>query len=295
MTASPLVTVFGSLHYDIAVMGPARPRKGETVTGTSWHPKSGGKGGNQAVSSARTGVETAMIGAVAEDDFGRALLINLQRKNVDHRFVRRNAALSTGMSVAIFDDEGDYGAVIVSGSNLTLGDDDVAASTELLNRTSILVLQSEVPDSANVAAAKVVRQAGGRVLLNAAPARPLSSDLENTVDIIVVNAVEAEMLAGVPVVETLDGALAAARHLAAVYPEAVVTAGGAGVAYANNDGREFVIEAVRIKVESTHGAGDEFIGVLAAEIASGVTIELALRTANNAAARLVATPETDRH
>lgn len=44
MTASPLVTVFGSLHYDIAVFGPARPRKGETVTGNSWHPKFGGKG-----------------------------------------------------------------------------------------------------------------------------------------------------------------------------------------------------------------------------------------------------------
>jgi ribokinase len=294
MSVSPLVTVFGSLHYDIAVMGPARPRKGETVTGTSWHPKSGGKGGNQAVSSAKTGVETAMIGAVAEDDFGRALLSNLQTKNVDHTFVRRDAALSTGMSVAIFDGEGDYGAVIVSGSNLTLGAEDVAAATTLLNRTSILVLQSEVPDSSNVAAAKVVRNAGGRVLLNAAPARPVSSDLEKSVDIIVVNAVEAEMLAGVPVVETLEGALAAARHLAQLYPEAVVTAGGAGVAYANSNGHEFAMEAVKIKVESTHGAGDEFIGVLAAEIALGVPMEPALRTANNAAARLVATPEAQR-
>jgi ribokinase len=293
MTVSPLVTVFGSLHYDIAVMGPARPRKGETVTGTSWHPKSGGKGGNQAVSSARTGVETAMIGAVADDDFGRALISNLQAKNVDHRFVRQDAALSTGMSVAIFDGEGDYGAVIVSGSNLTLGAEDVAAAETLLNRTSILVLQSEVPDSANVAAAKVVRNAGGRVLLNAAPARPVSRDLEKSVDIIVVNAVEAEMLAGVPVVETLDGALAAARHLAKIYPEAVVTAGGAGVAYASGN-REFAMEAMKIKVESTHGAGDEFIGVLSAEIAKGVPIEQALRAANNAAARLVSTPETER-
>lgn len=294
MTTSPFVTVFGSLHYDIAVNGPARPRKGETITGTSWYPKSGGKGGNQAVSSARTGVTTAMIGAVADDDFGHALLSNLEAKNVDHRFVRRNASLSTGMSVAIFDSDGDYGAVIVSGSNLTLGDDDISAASAVIAHTSILVLQNEVPDAANVAAARAVRKAGGRVLLNAAPARKLSDDLVGAVDIIVVNGVEAEMLAGVPVVETLEGALAAARLLSKNYKHAVVTAGGAGVAYAGADGVECVIEAVKIKVESTHGAGDEFIGVLAAEIASGSSMETALRRANVAAGKLVSTPEAQR-
>jgi ribokinase len=276
------------------VMSPARPRKGETVTGTSWHPKSGGKGGNQAVSSARTGVATAMIGAVADDDFGRFLIANLDRKNVDHTFVRRDASQSTGMSVAIFDAEGDYGAVIVSGSNLTLGDGDVATAQELLNRTTLLVLQSEVPDAANIAAARAVKQAGGRVLINAAPARPLSAELQPLIDIIVVNAIEAEMLAGVPVVETLDGALEAAKRLANVFPEVVVTAGGAGVAFASRDGDEILIAAMKVEVESTHGAGDEFIGVLAAEIASGKTMKAALQKANMDAAKLVSTPEKDR-
>lgn len=294
MTSAPLVTVFGSLHYDIAVMGPARPRKGETVTGTSWHPKSGGKGGNQAVSSARTGVATSMIGAVADDDFGRFLLANLKRWNVDDRFVRRDASQSTGMSVAIFDADSDYGAVIVSGSNLTLGDADVEAALGLLSRTTVLVLQNEIPDAANVAAAKAMKSFGGCVLLNAAPARELSDTLKDHVDILVVNGIEAEMLAGVPVVETLSGALEAARILARVYPAAVVTAGGAGVAYVTAEGEELAIEGVKVKVESTHGAGDEFIGVLAAEIASGAVMEGALRKANNAAARLVAMPEVDR-
>ncbi|MBY3074803.1 ribokinase [Rhizobium laguerreae] len=294
MTTAPRVTVFGSLHYDIAVMGPARPRKGETVTGTSWHPKSGGKGGNQAVSSARTGIATSMIGAVADDEFGRFLIANLDRKNVDHTFVRRSASQSTGMSVAIFDAEGDYGAVIVSGSNLTLGDGDVAAARDLLDRTTLLVLQSEIPDAANVAAARAVKRAGGRVLINAAPARPLSSDLQPLIDILVVNAIEAEMLAGLPVVETLAGALEAAKRLASVFPEVVVTAGGVGVAFADRQGNEILIEAVRVVVESTHGAGDEFIGVLAAEIASGKTMNSALGKANIDAAKLVSTPEKDR-
>ena len=294
MIKTPRVTVFGSLHYDIAVNGPARPRKGETVTGTSWHPKCGGKGGNQAVSAARTGVPTAMIGAVSRDDFGQTLIDNLARNQVDIRHVRRDAALSTGMSVAIFDAEGDYGAVIVSGSNLTLGEADIDAARDVLEASTILVLQNEVPDAANAAAARAVHRAGGMVLLNAAPARPLSPELAALVDILVVNALEAEMLAEMPVVETLDAALGAARILARTFPEVVVTAGGAGVAYASAEGVETVIDPIRIKVESTHGAGDAFIGVLAAEIARNARREDALRAANAAAAKLVSTPERER-
>ncbi len=98
----------------------------------------------------------------------------------------------------------------MSGSNLTLGDADVEAAGELLASTAVLVLQNEIPDAANVAAAKRVRSAGGEVLLNAAPARNLSSDLAALVDVLVVNAIEAEMLSGTNVVETLEGALAAA-------------------------------------------------------------------------------------
>lgn len=294
MSSSPRVTVFGSLHYDIAVFGPCRPRKGETVTGTSWHPKSGGKGGNQAVSAAKAGARAAMIGAVAEDEFGRFLLDNLARRGVDHRFVMRTASRSTGMSVAIFDEEGDYGAVIVSGSNLELGVAELDAAADLLADTAILVLQNEVPDAANVLAAERARAAGALVLLNAAPARPLSEALRACVDILVVNAVEAEMLSGTGVVETLDGALAAARLLKPQFPRVVVTAGGAGVAAIDEAGQEIAIEPVKVKVESTHGAGDEFIGVLAYALAKGAPLAEALASANEAAAALVATAEHDR-
>ncbi|MCB1444516.1 MAG: ribokinase [Rhizobiaceae bacterium] len=290
--AAPSVVVFGSLHYDIMVHGPARPRKGETVTGSDWHPKCGGKGGNQAVSAARTGIPAAMVGAVANDDFGRALVENLRRNGVNHRFVKTVEGVGSGMSVAIFDAEGDYGAVIVSGSNLTLGQADVEAAAELFADAGALVLQNEVPDAANVAAARTMQASGGPVILNAAPARPLSPELSALVDVIVVNAIEAEQLAGVAVVDTLDGALEAARLLAATFPVAVVTAGGEGVACATRDGDEFRIDAIEVELVSTHGAGDEFTGVLAAGLARGSAIAEALHAANRAAAILVSTPRT---
>ena len=77
------VVVVGSLHYDIMVAAPDRPRKGETVAGLSWSPKFGGKGGNQALAAEGQGVPTAMVGAVGDDDFGAALLAGLDRGGVD--------------------------------------------------------------------------------------------------------------------------------------------------------------------------------------------------------------------
>jgi ribokinase len=293
-STTPLVTVFGSLHYDIMVDAPDRPRKGETVTGHAWHPKCGGKGGNQAVSAARAGAKSAMIGAVGDDDFGRALLANLDRGGVDRRFVRVAMGAGSGMSVAIFDASGDYGAVIVSGSNLTLGEKDVAAASEMIAQTAVLLLQNEVPEAANIAAARAVKAQGGRVVLNAAPARKLSDDLIALVDILVVNAIEAEFLAGMAVVETLDGAAQAARLLVDLCPVAIVTAGGEGVACCDRTGEAFALPAIPVKLVSTHGAGDEFVGALAAALARGEGMRAAVAAANAASALLVSTPEADR-
>ncbi|MER8803196.1 ribokinase [Mesorhizobium sp. M0018] len=295
MTAPrPLVTVFGSLHYDIMVEAPNRPRKGETVTGHAWHPKCGGKGSNQAVSAARAGVRAAMIGAVGDDDFGRALLDNLDRNGVDQRFVGVASGAGSGMSVAIFDDSGDYGAVIVSGSNLTLGEKDIIEAAELIAQTAVLLLQNEVPEAANIAAARAVKAHGGRVVLNAAPARKLTAELIALTDIVIVNAIEAEFLAGVSVVDTLEGATKAAGMLVGFYPAAIVTAGGEGVAYRDRDGQAFALPAMPVEVVSTHGAGDEFVGAFAAWLARGEPVEAALGAANAAAASLVATPERER-
>ncbi|WP_275787525.1 PfkB family carbohydrate kinase [Pararhizobium gei] len=70
-----------------------------------------------------------------------------------------------------------------------------------------------------------------------------------------------------------------------------MTADGEGVVYADRDGNEIVIPAVKVHVESAHGAGDEFIGVLTAEIASGKTMKCALRNTNSAAAHALAPPK----
>jgi ribokinase len=132
------------------------------------------------------------------------------------------------------------------------------------------------------------------VLLNAAPARQLSGELLALVDILVVNAIEAEFLAGMSVVETLEAASRSARRLVDLCPVAIVTAGGEGVACCERSGAAFALAAVPVEVVSTHGAGDEFVGAFAAALARGETMRAAVTAANAASALLVSTPEAKR-
>jgi ribokinase len=280
MARTSCAVVVGSLHYDIVVSAPHRPAAGETVTGTAWHPVFGGKGGNQAVAVVRAGVACRIVSAVGDDDFGLFLRGHLEASGVDAAHVATLPGTGSGMSVAIMDAGGDYGAVIVSGANLAI-DPAVLDRDALWDGASHLVLQNEIPEALNIAAARAARARGLRVVLNAAPARDLSADLAATIDILVVNAGEAEALSGI-VVESLEDARHAASALADRFRIVVVTAGTEGAH--SEPGR-------RVKLVSTHGAGDCFIGTLVAELAHGGDLRYSVRQANLAAAKHVSRAE----
>jgi ribokinase len=176
--------------------------------------------------------------------------------------------------------------VIVSGANL--GIDPAGLEEEgLWAGAALLALQNEVAEGMNLLAARAARARGLRVCLNAAPARPLPPDLAALVDILVVNALEAEALSGIAA-RDIQGAERAARSLSRIVPLALVTAGGDGVAVAERGGGAFVRPAEPVRLVSTHGAGDVFTGFLAAALARGLALEAAVASANGAAARHVA-------
>jgi ribokinase len=283
------VVVLGSLHLDILVHATDRPKKGETLPGSAWGYKAGGKGGNQAVAAAQFGARASMVGRVGNDDFGKRLLSHLTDAGVDAEHVYADPEAGSGMSVAIIDAEGDYGAVIVSGANLRLSNKDLVEAREVIRSAQVLVLQNEVLEATNVAAARLAKDYRIRVILNAAPARPLGPNLSTNVDILVVNAVEAEMICGVAVT-TLRAATEAAALLSEKVANVVVTAGGLGLAVAERRNTPYAEAAHPVKLVDTHGAGDAFIGALAARWASGVSVAEAVRFANAAAALFVSTP-----
>jgi ribokinase len=286
---SAQVVVLGSLHLDILVHASDRPKKGETLPGDAWGYKAGGKGGNQAVAAAQFGARASMVGRVGKDDFGDRLLNHLRDAGVDAKHVHTDPEAGSGMSVAIIDAEGDYGAVIVSGANLGLSNKDLEEAREVIRSAKVLVLQNEVLEAANVAAARLAKDCGVRVILNAAPARQLVTELSVNVDVLVVNVVEAEMMCGVAVT-SLSTATEAAVLLSKKVANVVVTAGGLGLAVAERGNAPYAEAAHSVKLVDTHGAGDAFIGALAARWAGGASVAEAVRFANAAAALFVSLP-----
>ncbi|CAN5801094.1 ribokinase [soil metagenome] len=286
----PRVCVVGSLHFDIMVRAPYLPRTGETLIGEAWWWKPGGKGGNQAVAAARYGADVELVGCLGDDDLGARLRERLVGAGVGIGHVS-TASQGSGMSVAIEEAGGDYAAIVVSGANRELDAAQVVGSAEAIAGSHVLLLQHEIAESANAAAARLARDGGTVVILNAAPARPLAS-LAGLVDVLVVNAVEAEML-GSARVDDLESAASASRELRRLAPAVIVTAGAAGVALASADQTTTLREHPFPRSE-THGAGDAFVGALAARFATGAPLADALGYANASAALHVGTPAGDR-
>ena len=282
------VIVCGSLHLDILVRGADLPRLDETAVGESWAEVCGGKGGNQAVQAQRQGARTAFIGKVGKDGFGEKLLANLNQAGVDRSAVGIDPARGSGMSVAIMNADGDYGAVIVSGANLVIDPLTVADAWEKLGRARVLVLQNEGPEAVNFAAAKAARTTGGLVILNAAPARPFRSELLELVDILVVNRVEAAMLAGVPVDSAVSARVALSRLAVSGQQSIIITLGSDGLVAKPAGGEPVEIPPMPVQAVSTHGAGDCFVGVLAKSLSGGEDLMTACRIANAAASQFVA-------
>lgn len=276
------VAAVGSLHLDIMVDAPRLPRLDETLIGKAWGTKCGGKGGNQAVAAARFGAKVGFGGQIGADDFGARLKGNLVAAGVDVACVDVDSQAGSGMSVAITEAGGEYGAVVVSGANLTIDAAAVAARWSALWEARLLLLQNEIPEAVSLAAARAVKARGGRVMLNAAPARVAGDELLGLVDILIVNRVEAEMISGESDPDLALKALASASR------DVILTRGGAGLSVMDRNGVRTDMAALKVNLISSHGAGDCFCGALAARLAKGDDLLAACNYARVAAGMFVA-------
>ena len=277
------VFVVGSLHLDVIVNAPSLPRPDETLIGSAVAYAFGGKGGNQALAAARMGAKTAMAGRVGGDLFGRHLLADLDRAGVDRTQVITDDGAS-GMSVAIVDTAGDYGAVVVSAANTRIN----AAAITIPPGTRVLCLQNEIPAAVNIAIAGQAKARGLQTLLNAAPALASPYASPDLFPHLIVNRVEAADMTGT------DDPMTAARQLSVRgYESVILTLGGDGLIVCTT-GDPVHCPAPRVTTISSHGAGDAFVGACAAMLAQGATMTIALDFAQAAAALHVATSPEQR-
>jgi len=286
MMVGARIAVVGSLNLDLVARGPSLPRPGQTVLGESFSTVPGGKGANQAVAAARLGAEVAMIGCVGSDPFGATLRMALQEQKVDVVGVRRMGG-STGVALIAVDQAGANQILVVPGANAqltTLTADDRRRITD----AQFLLVQLEVPLGVVQDAVACAHSARVPVMLNPAPARPLSPSLLEQVDWLTPNETELEVLAGVTPA-TPGAAARAAGMLVRGVPNVVVTMGGQGAVWVYNGGH-LHLPALPAQVVDTTAAGDTFCGALAVGLAEGMQPEAALRFAGAAAAICVSRP-----
>lgn len=288
--APPRITVVGSLNTDLVIRTPRFPAAGETVTGGEFATFPGGKGANQAVAAARLGARVAMVGCVGGDDFGRRLLAGLQGEGVDVTLVRVDPESASGTALIMVDPTGQNTIVVAPGANRRLRPGDVARAEGLIARSSVLLLQLEVPIDAVLAAARLAHTRGVRVVLDPAPAppRPLPPELYQLVDVINPNEVEARALSGVAVTDDAGAAAAAGRLLRAGARAAVIKLGARG-AFVHDGSSGTPVPGFHVEAVDTTAAGDAFAGALAVALAGEKDLIEAVRFANAAGALSVMT------
>ena len=276
------VFVAGSINMDVVATADRHPRIGETVAGNAVLYFPGGKGANQAVAAAKLGASTALIGRIGKDAFGDQLKTFLAAQGIDLRLVRETAEAHTGTAL-ITAANADNTIVVIPGANALVDAADVAAPE--LAQDDVAVSQFEIPLATIAAFFKRARAAGATTILNPAPAIAANRELLDLVDILILNETELGFLAQVELHDTDDHArfVDAARSLQADRNKIVcVTLGRRGV-LALVDGHPLVIDGRAVKAIDTTGAGDCFVGAVAAQLACGKPIYDALAYANSAA------------
>jgi ribokinase len=282
------VIVVGSVNVDLVATADRFPRPGETVAGRSFARHPGGKGANQAIAAARMGAPAMMAGAVGADAFGRFMETVLADAGVDLALLRRVEDAPTGVALITVAGS-DNSIVVVAGANgaVSLPDPFPVAPGD------VVVAQLETPLAATRAAFAAARAVGAVTILNPAPASRDALEVLPLSHVVVVNETElatltARALSDPPTAAEVTSSMHALRSHAG--QTVITTLGARGLVAAAEPGGLIEIPGHPVAVTDTTGAGDCFVGALAAGLAQGRTLREALIHANAAAALSVQRP-----
>jgi ribokinase len=268
-----MIVVFGSINIDLVTRADRIPAPGETVLGGDYDAQPGGKGANQALAARRASARVAMVGAYGPDAFAEEALSLLRRDGVDLSASRKTVK-PTGAAFIVVDPKGENAIVVAPGANAE------ARASQLeqvpLGPGDLLLLQHEVPIAEVEAAALYARARGAKVMLNAAPAKPISSELIRALDYLCVNENEAREI-GAALDAASDEPEAIMREIERKLGIATIVTLGPKGAVGFHLGQRFAAPAPIVDVVDTTSAGDTFVGAFAAAVDRGLGFEDAIR------------------
>ena len=277
------ILVVGSSNTDMVVKAARLPLPGETILGGEFFMNPGGKGANQAVAAARLGGRVTFICKTGNDIFGRQAVQLFKDEGIDTSYLLSDPDQPSGVALITVDEHAENCIAVASGANATLTKDDLANAQPVIQQSAIVLLQLEIPIPTVEYAASAAAKNGVTVILNPAPACPLSNNLLSNISIITPNENEAEMLSGIKVTD-IDTAKLAAKAIHEKGVASVVITLGANGALVFHDGVFTHVPGIRVQAVDTTAAGDVFNGALAVALADGKTIVDAAQFACRASA-----------
>jgi ribokinase len=280
------VFVVGSINQDFVLSVERRPEPGETVTEAQLSRSNGGKGANQAAAAALLGASVTFLGRVGDDGLGEPLVEALADKGVDTSLIAASPDSSTGTAFITVTPDGENAITVAPGANRSLTAEDVDDASDAIGDARVLVAQMEVPPEVVLRAVEVAARQGTRALVNLAPTTEVPRELLEKLDPLVVNEHEATFLLHERV-EGVEGALSAAPELLQLGPRsAVITLGREGAVFCDGESTNHY-SAPKVDAVDTTGAGDAFVGALAARLAQDLPLSEAVAYAVRAGAAAV--------
>ncbi|MGL5906309.1 MAG: ribokinase [Shewanella sp.] len=277
------LVVLGSVNADHVLQVPSFPRPGETLHGRNYQVIPGGKGANQAVAAARLTADIAFIASVGDDAIGAQMCAAFQRDGINIEGIKVQANCPTGIAIIQVADSGENSICLAAEANALLTAEAIATDLTAIRAADYLLMQLETPPCAIELAAKVAKEANTQVILNPAPARPLSEALLACVDIITPNETEAEVLTGIKVCDDASAQAAADKLHASGIATVMITLGARGV-WLSQQGQGELIAGFKVDATDTTAAGDTFNGAFVTALMEAMPLPRAIKFAHAAAA-----------